>query len=213
MVRFPLQCKDELHCSWRSTRATKASHDFGNIVKGEVGSVINLDNISTLETSLEVFQGPMLCTSTTTKDPGDISPMKMRASVKLETKGSIICEVKQHQDGMHTNKCARRHIKSRQGNIKLHHVWVLGPDAIEETGIGRLLEKVIHAFIKPNMLSFLDSFTLNIIVNDLLHGLGEAKEDTDTSIGDKVGIAKGTIRNGINMAAEGMEVPKVRTVA
>ena len=90
---------------------------------------------------------------------------------------------------------------------------VLGPDTIEETGIGRLLEKVIHSFIKPNMLSFLDSFTLNIVVNDLLHGLGEAKEDADASIGDSLGITTGTIRNGINMAAEGTEVPKVRTVA
>jgi hypothetical protein len=92
-------------------------------------------------------------------DPRDISPMKMRASVKLETEGSIICEVNWHRDGMHTNMCARRHIKSRQGHIKLHHVWVLVPDAIEEMGIGRLLEKVVHAFINPNMLSFLDSFT------------------------------------------------------
>jgi hypothetical protein len=114
---------------------------------------------------------------------------------------------------MHTNKCARRHIKSRQGHIKLHHVCVLGPDAIEEMGIGRLLEKVVHAFIKPNMLGFLDSFTLNIVVNDLLHGLGEAKEDADTSIRDGLGIATGTIRNGINMAAKGTEVPNVRTVA
>jgi hypothetical protein len=138
--------------------------------------------------------------------------MKTVASVKLETEGSIICEVKRHRDGMHTNKCARRHIKSRQGHIKLHHVWVLGLDAIEETGIGRLLEKVVHAFINPNMLGFLDSFTLNIVVNDL-HGLGEAKEDADTSITDGLGIATGTIWNGINTAAEGTEVPKVRTVA
>ncbi len=62
------------------------------------------------------------------------------------------------------------------------------------------------------MLTFLDSFTLNIIVNDLLHGLGEAKEDADASIGDCLGIATGAIWNGINMAAEGMEVPKVRMV-
>jgi hypothetical protein len=63
------------------------------------------------------------------------------------------------------------------------------------------------------MLSFLDSFTLNIVVNDLLHGLGEAKEDANASIRDSLGIATGTIRNGINPAAEGMEVPKVRMVA
>ena len=63
------------------------------------------------------------------------------------------------------------------------------------------------------MLSFLDSFTLNILVNDLLHGLGEAEEDADASIGDSLGIATGTIRNGINTAAECTEVPKVRTVA
>ncbi len=107
----------ELHCSRRGMRVTKASHDFGNIIKGEDGSVVNLDNISTLETLLEGFEGPMLRTSTTTKDPGDMSPMKMRASVKLKTKGSIICEVKWHHNGMHTNKCARRHIKSRQGHI------------------------------------------------------------------------------------------------
>jgi hypothetical protein len=80
-------------------------------------------------------------------------------------------------------------------------------------GIGRLLERVVHAFIKPNMLSFLDSFTLNIIVNDLLDGLGEAKEDADASIGDSLGITMGMIQNGINMAAKDMEMPKVRMVA
>jgi hypothetical protein len=177
MVGFSLQCKDELHRSPRGMRATEAIHNVGNIIEGENGSAINLDNISALETLLEGFEGLMLCTSTKMKDPRDIIPMKTRALVKLETKGSIICEVKRHCDGMHTNKCARRHIKSRQGHIKLHQVWVLGPNTIEEMGIGRIIEKVIHSFIKPNMLSFLDSFTLNIVVNDLLHGLGEAKED------------------------------------
>jgi hypothetical protein len=44
MVSFPLRCKDELHSSQRGTRVTKASHDFGNIVKGEDMSVIDLDN-------------------------------------------------------------------------------------------------------------------------------------------------------------------------
>jgi hypothetical protein len=166
-----------------------------------------------LETLLEGFKGLMLCTSATTKDPRDISLMKTRAYVKLKTEGSIICEVKQHHDGMHTNKCVRRHIKSRQWHIKLHHIWVLGPDAIKEMGIGRILEKVVHAFIKLNMLGFLDSFTLNIVVNDLLHVLGEAEEDANTSIRDSLGIAMGTIRNGINMAAKGLEVSMVRTVA
>jgi hypothetical protein len=113
MVSFPLRGKDELHCSRRGTRATKASHNFGNIVEGEDGSVINLDNISALETLFEGLEGSMLRTSTTTKDPRDISPMKTRASVKLEAKGSIICEVKWHHDGMHANKCARGHIKRR----------------------------------------------------------------------------------------------------
>jgi hypothetical protein len=101
MVSFPLRCKDELHSSRRGTRATKASHDFGNIVKGEDRGVVDLDNISTLETLLEGFEGPMLRTSITMKDPRNISPMKTRASVKLETEGSIICEVKRHRDYAH----------------------------------------------------------------------------------------------------------------
>jgi len=65
---------------------------------------------------------------------------------------------------------------------------VLGLDTIQEMSIGRLLEKVIHPSIKTNMLSFLDIFTLNIIVNNLLHGHGEAKEDANTSIRDSLGI-------------------------
>jgi hypothetical protein len=80
MVSFPLRGKDELHCSQRGTRATKASHNFGNIVEGEDGSVINLDNISALETLFEGLEGSMLRTSTMTKDPRDISPMKTRAA-------------------------------------------------------------------------------------------------------------------------------------
>jgi hypothetical protein len=55
--------------------------------------------------------------------------------------------------------------------------------------------------------------SLNIIVDELLHGLGEAKEDANTSIRDSLGIAMGMIQNGITTAAEGTEVPKVRMVA
>jgi hypothetical protein len=176
-VSFPLRCKDELHCIRRCTRTTKASHNFGNIIKGENGSVINLDNISTLETLLEGFEGPMLHTGTTMKDLRDKS--QMRALVKLEAKGTIVGEVKRHCDTMHTNKGVRRHIKGGQGHIDLHHIWALGLNTIEEMDIGRLLVKVIHPLIKMNMLSFLYILTFNIIVNKLLHTLGEAKEGAD----------------------------------
>jgi hypothetical protein len=43
-------------------------------------------------------------------------------------------------------------------------------------------EKVIHGFTKGDMLSSLDSLSLHIKVQNILHSLGEAKEDTNIAM-------------------------------
>jgi hypothetical protein len=75
-------------------------------------------------------------------------------------------------------------------------------NAVEETGIGGLDIKVIHGFIKGDMLSSLDSLSLHIKVQNILHSLGEAKEDTNSCIREGSVRAFGTRGKSINTAAK-----------
>jgi hypothetical protein len=83
-------------------------------------------------------------------------------------------------------------------------------NAIEEAGIGGLDIKVIHGFIKGDMLSSLDSLSLHIKVQNILHSLGEAKEDTNTCIREGSIRAFGTRGKSINTAAKNAKVSEIR---
>jgi hypothetical protein len=86
-------------------------------------------------------------------------------------------------------------------------------NAIKEMGIWGLDIKVIHGFIKGNILSKLDSLSLHIKVQNILHSLGKAKEDTNTCIGEGNIRAFQTRGKSINTAAKNVEVSEIRFLA
>jgi hypothetical protein len=73
---------------------------------------------------------------------------------------------------------------------------------IQEPCKGGLVVKVVHGFIEGNVLGSLDNLRDGIIVQDVLHGLGEAKEDANTGVRDKLIRATGARRKGIDATAK-----------
>ena len=57
-------------------------------------------------------------------------------------------------------------------------------DAGEKASIRGLVvgQKVVHGFVKGNMMRFLDCFGFNIVVKDVAHRLGETKKNTGAGV-------------------------------
>ncbi len=63
------------------------------------------------------------------------------------------------------------------------------------------------------MLGSLDNLSFHIKVQNILHSLGEAKEDTNTCIREGNVRAFGTRRKSINTAAKNVELSVIRFLA
>jgi hypothetical protein len=85
----------------------------------------------------------------------------------------------------------------------------------QETGVwwALVVGKVGHDLIEADMLGCFDRFTVDVVVKDVLHCTGVAKEDTSADIIGKLGRAS-TIRavagDGEDAATEGTEETKIR---
>jgi hypothetical protein len=115
---------------------------------------------------------------------GDIGLKELVASIKLHCKQCWRIKIQRHRNSKNVMKGARGHIQIGKVYIKiLHNIinWTR-TNAVEEIFIWWLDIKIIHGFIKGNMLSSLDSLSFHVKVQNILHSLGEAKEDTNTGI-------------------------------
>jgi hypothetical protein len=145
----------------------------------------------------------------------DMGPNELVASIKLHCKRCWRIKIQGHRNGKDVMKGAKGHIQIGKVHIKVLHniINLTRMNVVKESGIWGLDVKIIYAFIKGNMLSSLDSLSFHIKVQNILHSLGEAKEDTNVCIGESNIRAFGMQRKSINMAAKNAEVLKIRFLA
>ncbi len=142
-------------------------------------------------------------------DLRDEGTLKPRASVKTQSKRRVRVKIKGNSHCGELREGLRRHLEIWKRHLEVKDIRTTTTNTIEKPSIGRLVCKIIHCLIEADVLSSLDSLSDSVIVQHILHSLGEAKEDTNACIGGSTLGTTGTSRESIDTTTKDTEQTKV----
>ena len=177
---FPFRSKDKLDHLRRMGFLVKLAKGSSKIQFRVDGRVINRDQVGTHELLMKsmerVTNGRMV-------NFGDKDAMQSTAGLKVKSERRDRSKIQGNSNHLELSEWSGRDVKIGEGNIiKIDHIQLVMVNTIQEMCIGRFVNKVMHNFIKGNMLRSLDSPSVSVIVENVLHGLGITKEDTDAGV-------------------------------
>lgn len=189
-------------------QSTQVIENSLNVIKAEDRLIIDGDDVGTVEVITELADPGANGSLNSMEGAG---ALKVRTLFKLEAKGSrLIVEVESHRNSRNISEGAERDVQIWKREVKVQKVKVLaGAKAIEKASARRFDLEIVHRLVEGNMLGSLDGLSFKVVVADVLHSLGEAKEDADATIRNSRVGTTGASRQSAHSATKDTKVTKV----